>query len=78
MAACAELRGHLRGSGPARFTVIGYGYGFGGVLGVLLGGAVAQELGYRTMFALAAVLAVAGTMCAWRMVRLERAAARAV
>ena len=41
------------------------------MLGVLLGGAVAQELGYRTMFALAAVLAVAGTLCAWRMVVLE-------
>ncbi|MCY1536376.1 putative 3-phenylpropionic acid transporter [compost metagenome] len=61
--------GHLRGRGQALFTVIGYG--FGGVLGVLLGGAVAQELGYRTMFALAALLAVAGTLCAWRMVVLE-------
>ncbi|MET3493388.1 MFS transporter [Variovorax boronicumulans] len=62
--------GRLRGRGQALFTVIGYG--FGGVLGVLLGGAVAQQFGYRTMFALAAVLAVMGTLCAWRVVRLER------
>jgi PPP family 3-phenylpropionic acid transporter len=47
------------------------------VLGVLLGGAVAQELGYRTMFALAAVLAAVGSLCAWRVVRLEGAATRA-
>lgn len=68
--------GHLRGRGQALLTVIGYGYG--GVLGVLLGGAVAQELGYRTMFGLAAGLAVAETLCAWRMVKLERTAMRAV
>jgi PPP family 3-phenylpropionic acid transporter len=63
--------GRLRGRGQALFTVIGYG--FGGVLGVLLGGAVAQEFGYRTMFTAAALLAVAGSVCAWRVVRLEQA-----
>jgi PPP family 3-phenylpropionic acid transporter len=62
--------GRLRGRGQALFTVIGYG--FGGVLGVLLGGAVAQEFGYRTMFAAAALLAMAGSVCAWRVVRLEQ------
>jgi PPP family 3-phenylpropionic acid transporter len=63
--------GRLRGRGQALFTVIGYG--FGGVLGVLLGGAVAQEFGYRTMFTAAALLAMAGSVCAWRVVRLEQA-----
>jgi PPP family 3-phenylpropionic acid transporter len=63
--------GRLRGRGQALFTVIGYG--FGGVLGVLLGGAVAQEFGYRTMFAAAALLAVLGSLCAWRVVKLEQA-----
>ncbi|KPU88138.1 MFS transporter [Variovorax paradoxus] len=67
--------GRLRGRGQALFTVIGYG--FGGVLGVLLGGAVAQAFGYRTMFALAALLAVAGTLCAWKVMRLEAGARRA-
>jgi PPP family 3-phenylpropionic acid transporter len=62
--------GHLRGRGQALFTVIGYG--FGGVLGVLLGGAVAQAFGYRTMFTAAALLAVLGSACAWRVMKLDR------
>jgi PPP family 3-phenylpropionic acid transporter len=47
------------------------------VLGVLLGGAVAQEFGYRAMFALAALLAAVGSLCAWRVMRLERPVIRA-
>jgi PPP family 3-phenylpropionic acid transporter len=62
--------GHLRGRGQALFTVIGYG--FGGVLGVLLGGAIAQAFGYRTMFTAAALLAVLGSACAWRVMKLDR------
>ena len=64
--------GRLRGRGQALFTAIGYG--FGGTLGVLAGGAVAQQFGYRTMFAVAALLAVAGSVCAWRVVQLEKQA----
>jgi PPP family 3-phenylpropionic acid transporter len=67
--------GRLRGRGQALFTVIGYG--FGGVLGVLAGGAVAQQFGYRAMFGVAALLAVAGSFCAWRVMKLERPAAPA-
>ncbi|OUL99010.1 MFS transporter [Variovorax sp. JS1663] len=61
--------GRLRGRGQALFTVIGYG--FGGVLGVLAGGAIAQHYGYVVMFGVATLLAVAGSVCAWRTQRLE-------
>ena len=61
--------GRLRGRGQALFTVIGYG--FGGVLGVLAGGAIAQRFGYVAMFWVATALAVMGSGCAWRAQRLE-------
>jgi PPP family 3-phenylpropionic acid transporter len=61
--------GRLRGRGQALFTVIGYG--FGGVLGVLAGGAIAQQFGYVVMFGVATLLAVVGSVCAWRTQRLE-------
>ena len=61
--------GRLRGRGQALFTVIGYG--FGGVLGVLAGGAIAQQFGYMAMFGVATLLAVVGSVCAWRTQRLE-------
>jgi PPP family 3-phenylpropionic acid transporter len=61
--------GRLRGRGQALFTVIGYG--FGGVLGVLAGGAIAQRFGYVAMFSVATGLAVVGSACAWRARRLE-------
>ena len=61
--------GRLRGRGQALFTVIGYG--FGGVLGVLAGGAIAQRFGYVPMYAAATGLAVVGSLCAWRVLRLE-------
>ena len=61
--------GRLRGRGQALFTVIGYG--FGGVLGVLAGGAIAQQFGYVAMFGVATLLAVVGSGCAWRAQQLE-------
>lgn len=63
--------GRLRGRGQALFTVIGYG--FGGVLGVLAGGAVAARWGFEAMFGCATVLGVLGTACALRVQRLEGA-----
>ncbi len=64
--------GRLRGRGQALFTVIGYG--FGGVLGMLAGGAMAQQLGYKPMFWAATALAVVGSLCAWRATVAERRA----
>ena len=61
--------GRLRGRGQALFTVVGYG--IGGVAGVLAGGALASRFGFGAMFAAASVLAVLGTLCAWRMVQAE-------
>lgn len=62
--------GRLRGRGQALFTVTGYG--FGGVLGVLAGGAIAQRFGYVAMFGVATAVAVVASGCAWRARRLER------
>jgi len=61
--------GRLRGRGQALFTVTGYG--FGGVLGVLAGGAVASRWGFQAMYAAAAVLGLLALACAWRVRRLE-------
>ena len=61
--------GRLRGRGQALFTVIGYGVG--GVVGVLAGGALASRFGFSAMFLVAGVVAAAGTLCAWRVDRLE-------
>jgi MFS transporter, PPP family, 3-phenylpropionic acid transporter len=66
--------GRLRGRGQAMFTVVGYG--FGGVLGVLVGGAVASRFGFEAMFGVAAMMGLVATACAWRVHTLERAAAR--
>jgi PPP family 3-phenylpropionic acid transporter len=65
--------GRLRARGQALFTVIGYG--FGGVAGVLAGGAIASRWGFRPMFAAAAVLGVLAWLCAQRVRRLQEAAA---
>ncbi|MBC5766960.1 MFS transporter [Ramlibacter albus] len=59
--------GRLRARGQALFTVIGYG--FGGVLGVLAGGAMVSRWGYEWMFAAAAVLGVLATVCAMQVRR---------
>ena len=63
--------GRLRARGQGVFTVVGYG--FGGVLGVLAGGAIASRWGFQAMFGIATVLAVLGTVCAMRVNRLESA-----
>ena len=72
--ACIAMVSHhfpdrLRGRGQALFTIIGYGVG--GVVGVLAGGAFASRFGFAAMFALAALVAVAATWCAWRADRIE-------
>ncbi|HVE52577.1 MAG TPA: MFS transporter [Ramlibacter sp.] len=64
--------GRLRGRGQALYTVTGYG--FGGVLGVLAGGAIAARWGFQAMYAAAAVLSLLAVVCALRVRRLERAA----
>jgi PPP family 3-phenylpropionic acid transporter len=56
--------GRLRARGQALFTVIGYG--FGGVLGLVGGGALASRFGYEAMFAAAALLGFAAVACARR------------
>lgn len=72
--ACIAMVSHhfpdrLRGRGQALFTVIGYG--MGGVVGVLAGGAIASRFGFPAMFGAATLLAVAATLCASRVARLE-------
>jgi PPP family 3-phenylpropionic acid transporter len=64
--------GRLRGRGQALFTVIGYG--FGGVFGILAGGALAQRFGYVPMYVAATGLSLAGTLCAWPVARHWRRA----
>ncbi|MBX3588152.1 MAG: MFS transporter [Ramlibacter sp.] len=65
--------GRLRGRGQALFTVIGYGCG--GVLGVLSGGALVAWLGYEMMYLVAAGVAVLATACAHQADALQRASA---
>lgn len=72
--ACIALVSHyfparLRGRGQALFTVIGYG--LGGTLGVLAGGAVASRFGFEAVFAAATVLGGLASLCAWRVWRIE-------
>jgi PPP family 3-phenylpropionic acid transporter len=59
----------LRGRGQALFTVVGYG--LGGTLGVLAGGAFASRFGFEAMFAVAAALGGVATFCSWRVWRIE-------
>jgi len=61
--------GRLRGRGQALFTVIGYGVG--GVIGVLAGGAIAERFGFVSMFWVATISAAIGTACAWQVRRSE-------
>jgi PPP family 3-phenylpropionic acid transporter len=61
--------GRMRGRGQALFTVTGYG--LGGVLGVLVGGALAARWGFETMFAVGAVLGVIATACSLRVKKLS-------
>jgi PPP family 3-phenylpropionic acid transporter len=66
--------GRLRARGQALFTVIGYG--LGGVLGVLAGGALVSRFGFEGMYWVAAGLGAAATACAWRVDRLTVRAVR--
>jgi len=59
--------GRLRGRGQALFTITGYG--IGGVVGVLAGGALAQRFGYVPMYWAATGLALLGSLCAWQVLR---------
>lgn len=65
--------GRMRGRGQALFTVIGYG--FGGVAGVLAGGAIADRWGFEPLYAAASLLGLLALGCAWRVRRLESRAA---
>jgi MFS transporter, PPP family, 3-phenylpropionic acid transporter len=67
--------GRLRARGQALFTVTGYGVG--GVVGVLGGGAIAARWGFRPMFAAAAVLGLVAALCARRVQGLEEREAAA-
>ncbi len=51
------------------FTVMGYG--LGGTLGVLAGGAFASLFGFEAMFAVAAALGGLATFCSWRVWCIE-------
>jgi PPP family 3-phenylpropionic acid transporter len=62
--------GRLRGRGQALFTVTGYG--LGGVVGVLAGGAIASRFGFQPMFVAAAGLAAVAWLCARQVERLDR------
>lgn len=61
--------GRLRGRGQALFTVIGYG--LGGVLGVVAGGALAARWGFPVLYGAATLLGLAATAAAWRTAQLE-------
>ena len=61
--------GRLRGRGQALFTVTGYG--IGGVVGVLAGGAIAARWGFPPVFAAAALLGLAAVFCARRVRTLQ-------
>src|SRR5690606_25763542 len=62
--------GRMRGRGQALFTVTGYG--FGGVAGVIAGGALAARWGFQVMYAAATLLGLLALGCALRVRRLER------
>ncbi|MBK0394135.1 MFS transporter [Ramlibacter algicola] len=68
----AHFPGRLRGRGQALFTVSGYG--LGGVIGVVGGGAVVSRWGFQALFGAAAALAVLATLAARRTDQLESAA----
>ena len=59
--------GRLRARGQALFT--GIGYGCGGVLGVLVGGAIASRWGFQAMYGVACGLGLLATLCARRVAK---------
>jgi MFS transporter, PPP family, 3-phenylpropionic acid transporter len=61
--------GRLRGRGQALYTVIGYG--FPGVLGATLGGALSTRYGLASVFWAGLVTGLLATTCALRVWRLQ-------
>jgi len=55
--------GALRGRGQALYSTLGYG--LSGVIGGVAGGAISQRWGFEAVFAAAAVVALAATLCCW-------------
>ena len=56
--------GPLRGRGQALYSTLGYG--LSGVIGGVAGGAISQRWGFEAVFAAAALVAAAATLCCWR------------
>ena len=64
--------GRLRGRGQALYTVVGYG--FPGVLGATLGGALSTRYGLASVFWAGLVSGLLATACALRVWRLQHPA----
>lgn len=64
--------GSLRGRGQALYTVLAYG--FPGVVGGLLGGALSERFGLASVFWMALVSSLLASACAWRVWRGNRPA----
>ena len=56
--------GPLRGRGQALYSTLGYG--LSGVIGGVGGGAISQRWGFEAVFAAAALVAAAASLCCWR------------
>ena len=65
--------GRLRGRGQALYTVLGYGAS--GVIGGVVGGAMSETLGLRSVFWAASGVALAAAWCCRRALLSERAGA---
>jgi PPP family 3-phenylpropionic acid transporter len=68
-AACTSLidryfAGPFRGRGQALYSTLGYG--LSGVIGGVAGGAISLRWGFEAVFAAAALVAAAATLCCWR------------
>jgi PPP family 3-phenylpropionic acid transporter len=59
-----HFQGPLRGRGQALYSTLGYG--LSGVIGGVAGGAISQRWGFEAVFAAAAAVALAATLCCWR------------
>lgn len=64
--------GQLRGRGQALYTVIGYG--FPGVIGGILGGALSTKYGLASVFWATAAISLIATACAFKVWRLQHPA----
>ncbi len=74
-AACISVINHhfpgaMRGRGQALYSMLGYG--LSGVIGGVAGGAISQHWGFEAVFAAAALVALAATLCCWRSRRLAQ------